>query len=197
MQISRKKQIMQEAVEIVSEKGLNALTMSTLSAKVGVTEGALYRHFSSKNELIMDILNDIFLETTSQISEVNSRKQPNAAKLQQIMENQLFIFKQRPAIANLLFAEEYFLTNHDIKILIYSIINTIQLYIQEIFEAGKNNGEFKNHIHPRHISLMFLGTIRMLVMNWKLSNYQWDLPIEGQVFCQNLLEIIEEKNFNQ
>lgn len=138
---------MQEAVEIVSEKGLNALTMSTLSAKVGVTEGALYRHLSSKNELIMDILNDIFLETTSQISEATSRKQPNAAKLKQIMENQLFIFKQRPAIANLLFAEEYFLTNHDIKMLIYSIINTIQLYIQEIFENGKNNGEFKQNLN--------------------------------------------------
>jgi AcrR family transcriptional regulator len=193
MQINRKKQIMQGAVEIVSEKGLNALTMSTLSTKVGVTEGALYRHFSSKNELIMDILNDIFLETTSQISEVTSRKQPNAAKLQQIMENELFIFKQRPAIANLLFAEEYFLTNHNIKILIYSIINTIQLYIQEIFEAGSNNGEFKNNLNPRHISFMFLGMIRMLVMNWKLSDYQWDLPEQGKAFYHSFLEIIIEE----
>lgn len=188
---------MKEAVEIVSEKGLNALTMATLSAKVGVTEGALYRHFNSKNELIMDILNDIFLETTSHISEVTSQNQPNAAKLQQIMENQLFIFKQRPAIANLLFAEEYFLTNHDLKILIYSIINTIQLYIQEIFEAGRNNGEFKQNLNPRHISLMFLGMIRMLVMNWKLSDFQWDLPTQGKVFYHSFLEMIEEKNLKQ
>ena len=197
MQINRKKQIMQEAVKIVSEKGLNALTMATLSAKVGVTEGALYRHFSSKNELIMDILNDIFLETTNHISEVTNRKQTNATKLQQIMENQLFIFKQRPALANILFAEEYFSTNQDIKILIYSIITTIQLYIQEIFENGKADGEFKFTLNSRHISFMFLGTIRMLVMNWKLSDYQWDLPEQGKVFYHSFLEIIEEKNLNQ
>ena len=196
MKIQRKKQIMTEATMIVSKDGLNSLTMSAVAKRVGVTEGALYRHFSSKNDLIMEILHDIFMETTNQISEVSSQNITNSEKLEYIIINQLSMFKDRPAQANFLFAEEYFLTNHSIKVMVYTIINTVQLFLQEIFESGKSNGEFKSTVEPRHVSLMFLGMIRMLVMNWKLSDYQWDLSAIGKNYFYSFLLMIQQKNFN-
>lgn len=190
---NRKRQIMKEATKIVSTHGLKSLTMSALAKNVGVTEGAIYRHFSCKNELIMEILNDIFLETTNQIIEVTSQNLSNADKLELILKNQLATFTTHPAQANILFSDEYFLTNHDIKILVYSIITTVQLYLQRIFEEGKFKGEFKSSIEARHTSMMFLGMIRMLVLNWKLSDYQWDLSAYGSTYYNSFLSMIQLK----
>jgi AcrR family transcriptional regulator len=192
----RKKQIMTEATKIVNQKGLSALTMSLLAKNVGITEGAIYRHFSCKNDLIMEILNDIFLETTNQIIEIISQNLSNTEKLMKIMINQLSRFKKHPAQASFLFSEEYFLTNHEIKMLVYSIITTVQLYLQEIFEDGRLKGEFKSSIETRHTSMMFLGMVRMLVLNWKLSDYQWDLPTYGENHFHNFIKMIEQKNLH-
>lgn len=184
---------MKEATNIVSNYGLNSLTMSLLAKNVGVTEGAIYRHFSCKDELIMEILNDIFLETTNQIIEVTSQKLSNTDKLELVLKNQLSTFTKYPSQANILFSDEYFLTNHDIKILVYSIITTVQLYLQRIFEEGKLKGEFKDSVEARHTSLMFLGMIRMLVLNWKLSDYQWDLLAYGRDYYNSFLSMIQLK----
>lgn len=193
MTSNRKRQIMKEATKIVSTHGLNSLTMSLLAKNVGVTEGAIYRHFSCKNELIKEILNDIFIETTNQIIEVTSQNLSSTDKLDLILRNQLSSFTKHPSEANILFSDEYFLTNRDTKILIYSIINTVQLYLQEIFEEGKIKGEFKSSLEARHTSMMFLGMIRMLVLNWELSDYQWDLSAYGSNYYKSFLSMIQLK----
>ncbi len=187
---------MQEAISIVSQQGFHSLTMANIAGKVGVSESALYRHFNSKNDLLMEILNDLFLRTAGNISAVTSQPVSSTEKLMRIMEIQLTMFHQQPALANMLFAEDYFYSNHALKMLIHSIINTIQLYIQEIIENGKRTEEFISITDPYQMSLMYLGSMRMVVMEWKLSNYRKNLVDEGKALLENMTALITQKNFN-
>lgn len=40
------------ALQLIAEKGLGALTVSTLASRLGVTKGSFYWHFSSRSELL-------------------------------------------------------------------------------------------------------------------------------------------------
>lgn len=50
--MDKKTEILLSATEIISEEGLDALTMSTLSKKENLTKASLYHYFSSKEEIL-------------------------------------------------------------------------------------------------------------------------------------------------
>ena len=50
----RRAQLVETAVRLIGTAGIHGTTMSKISAGVGLSEMAVYRHFSSKNEILME-----------------------------------------------------------------------------------------------------------------------------------------------
>ena len=48
----RRAEVLQAAIELLDEVGLDGLTMRVLAARLGVRAGALYRHYPSKHALL-------------------------------------------------------------------------------------------------------------------------------------------------
>ena len=67
----RQHEIVDAAIELAARQGMANLTVKNLSAAVGVTEPALYRHFSGKNAIVSAMIDrfDIVPET-GRMSEV-------------------------------------------------------------------------------------------------------------------------------
>lgn len=66
-----KEKIMKTALELFSKYGFDAVSVEMLSTELGVTKGALYRHYESKYEIFRDILNRVVQEDRDN-AEVNS-----------------------------------------------------------------------------------------------------------------------------
>ena len=58
MQTERQIEIIEAALELITEKGIQGMTIKNLSKKIGITEPAIYRHFVSKTEILLSILNN-------------------------------------------------------------------------------------------------------------------------------------------
>jgi len=48
----RRKQILEAALVLFLEKGINGTTMQDIADKAGISKGLIYRYFSSKNEIL-------------------------------------------------------------------------------------------------------------------------------------------------
>ena len=48
--------IIDASIELIAEKSIQGFTIKNLSQKIGVTDGAIYRHFESKTEILQNIL---------------------------------------------------------------------------------------------------------------------------------------------
>ena len=66
-----KEKIMKTALELFSKYGFDAVSVEMLSNELGVTKGALYRHYESKDAIFRDILNRVVQEDRDN-AEVNS-----------------------------------------------------------------------------------------------------------------------------
>lgn len=66
-----KEKIMKTALELFSKYGFDAVSVEMLSTELGVTKGALYRHYESKDAIFRDILNRVVQEDRDN-AEVNS-----------------------------------------------------------------------------------------------------------------------------
>ena len=49
----RKQQIAQAALKIIAEQGLGKFTISAIAREVGLSDGALFRHFKSKEQIVL------------------------------------------------------------------------------------------------------------------------------------------------
>ena len=50
-----RQRILEAAVSLFAERGIEATSMRDIAAAVGITEGAVYRHFTGKGELVGEI----------------------------------------------------------------------------------------------------------------------------------------------
>jgi len=51
-----KEELLKQAVEIIHTEGIDALTLQVLAARLGTSRSAIYRHFSSKDDLLHNVL---------------------------------------------------------------------------------------------------------------------------------------------
>ncbi len=67
-QITRSR-LLESALDVFSRKSFSDVTLSEIAEKVGMTKGALYWHFKSKNDIFLKLVEEICLDAEKQFSE--------------------------------------------------------------------------------------------------------------------------------
>lgn len=78
---NRKEQIISAALSLVAQEGLGAASVRAIAQRAGVTEGALYRHFPNKDELIRSIYGRIVLEMVQAKENIAESRKPFRDKI--------------------------------------------------------------------------------------------------------------------
>ncbi|GAB6065241.1 TetR/AcrR family transcriptional regulator [Aquifex pyrophilus] len=78
-----KEKILESALKLFSKKGFRETTIKDIAKDVGITEGAIYRHFTSKDEIIQELLTSI----TKEMREIISEALSSSDKEEEILEN--------------------------------------------------------------------------------------------------------------
>ena len=100
-------ELLEEAATIISEQGLEHLTIRTLSKRVGVSRTALYRHFADKTALLCAIAEEGFNKLTSRYKEINSDTSLQASeRLQEIGRAYVEFAIKNPSYYRLMFGHE-------------------------------------------------------------------------------------------
>ena len=81
MRPSRKNDIIAAVIREVARHGVNGSTIRSIAAAAGVTEGAIYRHFASKEELCNEAYSQIVTEMAQQKKVILQSADPIGVKL--------------------------------------------------------------------------------------------------------------------
>ena len=96
--------ILAAAAQIFSEKGFHAASMQDIARAVNLQKASLYHHVSSKQEILLELLDQALDILIDQISAVSSQSIPAEKKLPQAMQVYLqTLIDQRGLAAVLLF----------------------------------------------------------------------------------------------
>ncbi len=69
---NRQKQIVEAALAIISDHGLEALTIKHIAEHVGFSDAAVYRHFENKAQILSTII-DLFADSSERLlAEINA-----------------------------------------------------------------------------------------------------------------------------
>lgn len=190
MQTDRQKEIIRVSLDLISEKGIQGLTIKNLAGRIGISEPAIYRHYENKIEILLAIL-DLFRKNAVQVFE-GEKDLPGTAleKIEHIFSNQFRILAETPQLVAVIFSEEIFRNEPVLMERIGAILDQIYQSVTEIIIRGQNNLEVRQDVEAGHLAIMIMGGLRLFVKRWQMKTYSFDLMSEGAAFLKTVKIII-------
>lgn len=192
----RQIEIMEAATNRISKYGIQNLTIKTLAEDIGLSEPALYRHFKSKNEILLSVLEYFKMEMKSRIQSIQFKEDDRyAERLRLIFNSQLQTFTAKPAIVSVIFAESIFHFDENLSNKVAEIMDLMQNYVLENVKNGQENGQCSKVIGASTLTTIIIGGMRMTVLKWKLSGHKSNLMKDGKSVLNGILKMTENKNY--
>jgi len=159
---------------LIIECGSENVTVRRIAKEIGVSQGAIYRHFKSKRE-ILDFLVDYIEESLIGDIEKNDPRAKTLETLENILKNHISAVEQRKGVSFLVVAEIISLGDKRLNRKIYDVLNNYISHIKDLIIGGIQSEEIKADIDPGMTATTFFGVIQGLVSLWALSNYTFTL----------------------
>jgi AcrR family transcriptional regulator len=186
----RQQQIIDESIKIIDEKGIQGLTIKNLSKAIGISEPGIYRHFDSKTAILTTIL-DNFKEMAVGLAGIMETYNTSAIEKLRFMFTQLFdMFSENPSIVSVIFSEEIFKNEEILKNKIVEILNMNTQTIENIISEGQKEKNVRDDIDAKSLTLLTMGSLRLLVKKWDMNNHNFDLSKEGERLVEVLSKVL-------
>jgi len=184
----RQNQIIQESIQLIAEKGIQGLTIKNISKAIGITEPAIYRHFESKNDIILGIISTMKSSTDAELSQIDENN-PTIDKIKKMIQGHTNRFIKNPSLTAIIFSEEIFNNNSILAKPIRLMMKLNQNKLISMIEKGQAAGDVRVDIKAEQISLMVIGSFRFLVSKWHIMNFDFDLKKDVDEML-NAIEIV-------
>jgi len=192
MQTERQIQIIESALELIAEKGIQGLTIKNLSKKIGITEPAIYRHFENKSSILLTILNN-FKQMASIMSGIIPTLEGTVFdKIEFMFSKIIQLFIESPSYVSVIFSEEIFKNDDKLKSKIIEVLDQNEQTIEGIIHVGQENGEVRTDIDSNNLALIVMGSLRFLVKQWDIKGKNQNLKTEGDQLLNSLKLIISK-----
>jgi AcrR family transcriptional regulator len=186
----RQQEIIDSALEIISDKGMEHFTIKKLAHARGISEPALYRHFESKHNIMILIISQYRNSIFDLFDEVIESDIPPRIKIESFYLRLIESFLEKPALSSILFSEELIRHDKDLSREVYAIIEMMHSRIEKILKSCKKKGELKTDISCRDLAWIIMGTMRIVITKWRISGYLYNPLKDTRVMLKSLRKMI-------
>ncbi|HIP36267.1 MAG TPA: TetR/AcrR family transcriptional regulator [Crocinitomix sp.] len=192
MELSKRQlQIIDAAGKLLSEGGIQNLTIKKLAFEMGFSEAALYRHFKSKDEIIYAMLTYLAQDMDERISTLINNNDSATEKIYTLFENQFKFFKKHKHYLSVVFSDGLWEQSENIHIAVKKIMSTKHKHLKLIIEEGIKNKELTAKLSSESLIHILMGTFRLHVLKWRISGYKFDLVTSGNQLVQDYVKLIK------
>lgn len=167
--------IIDAARQIIIAKGMENLTVREIAAALNITDGALYRHFTGKNEIISLLLDDIEETLLKAIDEAAAKSQDPLERLENIFWSHLSYVEKRKGVSFIVINNTLSMKDKSLQSKVYGVLNKYLERIRKILSEGIKTKDFRAGMIIEASSVAFLGMIQCMVTLWGLSDYRYSL----------------------
>ncbi|NOX19306.1 MAG: TetR/AcrR family transcriptional regulator [Chlorobi bacterium] len=184
---TRQIQIKKAVLEIISEDGLAKLTTRNLAKKVGVSEGAIFRHFKNKNEIILSIVEDVKTQLIQRQKVIAYGNKSAKERLFEFLCKHVQYLVENKGITILLFSEAAYFNETELKSELSRIMIEQKKYLIKIVKDGMEEGIWDSEIKVDNFSALYLGIPISLNVEMILNSSNF----HRKDFCKNMICLLE------
>lgn len=171
----RQRQIVEAVRQIIAVMGMETLTIREVAKKVGISEGDIYRHFASKKEIIILLIEDIESTLMETVDRAIAEKQEPLQRLESVFKAHLSYVEQRRGISLIVIAETLRLQDKDLRKRMYQVVNRYMTRIEDLLTQGVQGGQIGQDIDTHTAAFAFFALVHTRVTLWSLSDSSFSL----------------------
>lgn len=157
----RRLQIADAALKVIAQQGLGRFTTQAIAAEVGITDGTLFRHFTSKEEIVLAALDRVEVKLFEGFPPTDA--QP-LARLERLFRLRAALVWDNPVIAALAFSEElpHAAGEAGARQVTGWKRRTVE-FIHTCLTDAQEQGQLVPGLAPGDVSIIVVGTLMALV----------------------------------
>ncbi|HEY9031022.1 MAG TPA: TetR family transcriptional regulator [Kangiella sp.] len=165
----RREVTVETVVELAGEQNPSEITTAAIAKRMGVTQGALFRHFPNKEAILSSVMEWVSKRLLARIDKaINKNSSPLAALEAMFMAHVDFVCKH-PGVPRMLFGELQGAKDSAPKRMVQLMIEGYSFKLKALLEEGVANGELNPELDTQSAALLFIGTVQGLVMQSLLA----------------------------
>ncbi|MDX9811489.1 MAG: TetR/AcrR family transcriptional regulator [Bacteroidales bacterium] len=188
----RQLEIIEAAGKLLTTSGVSGLTIKNLAKEMQFSESAIYRHFTSKEEIIVAMLNYLADSIDKRLSDINDLSDPEE-KFRALFKEQFRFFRLNPHFVVAVFSDGLMEESQLINEAILKLMNVKTKHLMPIIIEGQQKGIFTNDITAEELIHMVMGTFKLQMYKWRIASFQFDISRIGGNMVQSILTIIKSR----
>lgn len=188
---SRQLEIIESAGKILTVSGVSGLTIKNLAKEMNFSESAIYRHFPSKEKIIITMLNYLADSIDERLLKSLNNPDNTEGKFKSLFRSQINYFKNNPHFVVAVFSDGLLEESQQINETIKKLMETKIKHLMPIIIEGQKNGLFTNNVKSEELTNIVMGAFRMLLYKWRVENFKSDIMLHGENMVNSILSIIK------
>lgn len=185
----RQSEIIEVAAKILTGSGVQGLTTKRLAQEMNFSESALYRHFKSKEEILVTML-DYFASLMEEFYS-ETKGDNEMEKIKSLFLNQYQFFVEHPYYAIIVFSEGLMEESEQIATAVKNVMATRMKFLVPLLSESQQSKLIVDTMSPEDMAHIIMGSNRLLLLKWKMNQFKFDLILEGERHLSNVLNLLK------
>jgi AcrR family transcriptional regulator len=165
------------ALQLAAQRSPADITTADLAQAVGITQGAVFRHFSSKEAIwlaALDWVTDTLMARLHEAADAAQVHTPDAmAALRAVFHTHVDFVVAHPGVPRLIFQELQSANDTALKLRVRALMQRYRQLLLNLLQLAQAQQGLRADIDLQAAAVLFIGSIQGLVMQALISN---DLP---------------------
>ena len=153
----RQEQIKKAVLDIIADEGLQNISTRNLAKRIGLSEGAIFRHFPTKRDIIKGIMDDVANDLIGSLRNIVLKPEKAEDKLFKYLCQNVKYLKENRGITMLLFSEAAQLGDKELKEKLNQILYEQKQLIIKMVKDGISEGAWDKSVNAEDIAIIYMG----------------------------------------
>lgn len=189
----RQEEIKSAVLSIIFREGLKKVSTKNIAKEVGISEGSIFRHFSSKKDIILAIMDDVKNDLIESLRSISLKNSSPTDRLYQYLCRTITYLIEYKGITILLFSEASYVNDEEMIGKLSYIFNNQKQLAAKIVSDGIALGTWDEGISAEDFSSLYMGIPISLNIEMVLNKND----VDPENFCKRMfnliLKILEKK----
>lgn len=165
----RRTATVEAVVDLAAQQNPSDITTTAIAQHMGVTQGALFRHFASKDAILQAVMSWVAQRLMARVDAAADGAASPLAALEAVFMAHIDFVCERPGVPRLIFGELQRPGQTLPKQMVQTLITAYGERLRGLLEAGKAAGELDPQLDAQAAAVLFIGTVQGLVMQSLLA----------------------------
>lgn len=160
---------METVVDLAAERNPSDITTAAIAKRMGVTEGALFRHFRSKDAILEATMSWVAEQLLARVDAAAQEAPSTVAALEAIFHAHVDFVARHPGVPRMLFGQLQRPEASLAKRAVRALLRRYGERLRQLLETGRDRGELDARLDVDAAVAMFIGMVQGLVIRALLA----------------------------